>query len=225
MTAVSRTGYYLPWGLFSGAVTAVGNGLISTFSPTTDVGKYVGYQIIVGAGRGAGMQVVRISLSFQRRRAISLRYSFVDLRDFMSNRKQSIIAVQNALPAHQIPVGLAFLVFCQNMSGAISVVVATTIFTQSVLSDIVRYAPSVSPDAALAAGGGSGAVRALVPPGSPELEGVLLTFSNGIDRIFYMLAGLAVAGFVFAWGMGWKDVRKKKDAISEPDAANEKATV
>jgi hypothetical protein len=37
---------------------AIGNGLVSTFSPTTSVAKWVVYQIIVGAGRGAGLQMV-----------------------------------------------------------------------------------------------------------------------------------------------------------------------
>lgn len=54
--AVGKVGYYIPFSVFSGVVTAIGSGLISTMSPTTKTGEWIGYQIFQGAGRGAGMQ-------------------------------------------------------------------------------------------------------------------------------------------------------------------------
>ncbi|KAH7313721.1 major facilitator superfamily domain-containing protein [Stachybotrys elegans] len=176
--AVSKLGYYLPWAVGGAAVTAIGCGLASTFRPDTSTGIWVGYQIIIGAGRGAAMQM-------------------------------SIVATQNALPADQIPVSISILIFCQNFGGAISIVVATTIFTQSLRSNLPILAPSVDPQAALAAGGGADAVRALLPADSPEAYGVRLAFSNAINEVFYLLAGFAVATLIFSCGMGWKDVRKK----------------
>jgi hypothetical protein len=55
---VSKLGYFTPWAIGAGAVSAIGNGLVSTFSPTTSTARWVGYQILLGAGRGAGMQTV-----------------------------------------------------------------------------------------------------------------------------------------------------------------------
>lgn len=55
---VSRLGYYLPWPILAGAISAIGNGLVSTFTPSTPTAKWVGYQILLGAGRGSGMQMV-----------------------------------------------------------------------------------------------------------------------------------------------------------------------
>lgn len=55
---VGKLGYYLPWGVFCGILTAIGSGLISTFTPNTATGKWIGYQILIGAGRGAGFQTV-----------------------------------------------------------------------------------------------------------------------------------------------------------------------
>jgi hypothetical protein len=52
-------GYYTPWALAGGIVTAIGNGLVSTFTPSTNISVWVGYQIVLGAGRGCGMQMVR----------------------------------------------------------------------------------------------------------------------------------------------------------------------
>jgi hypothetical protein len=41
----------------------VGNGLVSTFTRTTTVATWIGFQIVLGSGRGLGMQTV----SSQRR--------------------------------------------------------------------------------------------------------------------------------------------------------------
>ncbi|KAJ4296885.1 hypothetical protein N0V90_006933 [Kalmusia sp. IMI 367209] len=178
--AVSKMGYYLPWAVFSGAVVAIGNGLMSTLSPTTSTAKWIGYLIIVGAGRGAGMQM-------------------------------ALVATQAALPAKLMPVSLAFLIFMQNLAAAIFLVVANTIFTQSLNKKLAQYAPSVSPQAAFEAGSSATAVRKLVPADKPwEIEGVLNAYSESLKNIWYMLVAFACLAFVFAWGMGFIDVRKKK---------------
>lgn len=57
---VQRIGYYLPLSIAGATLAAIGNGLISTFSTSTSTGKWIGYQIILGVGRGIGLQMVRI---------------------------------------------------------------------------------------------------------------------------------------------------------------------
>ncbi|KAI1138509.1 putative MFS multidrug transporter [Hypoxylon sp. FL0543] len=175
---ITRLGYYLPWAVFASAGTAVAGGLISTWSPSTSTGQWIGYQIIYGL-RGCGIQV-------------------------------GLVALQHALTPAQSAVGTAFLIFCQNFSAAVFSVVGNTIFTQTLLKKIVVLAPSVDPQAALAAGGSAAAVRALVPPGSPELAGVLQAFADSFDAVCYMVIAMASLSFVASWGMGWVDVRKKK---------------
>ncbi|KAK9319613.1 putative HC-toxin efflux carrier [Lipomyces orientalis] len=59
---VSKMGYYLPWIIASGVMTSVSNGLLSTFSPTTSAGKWIGYQILLGTGRGFGLQMPFIAV-------------------------------------------------------------------------------------------------------------------------------------------------------------------
>ncbi|KAK9482894.1 major facilitator superfamily domain-containing protein [Lipomyces starkeyi] len=54
---VGKLGYYLPASIFSGVFAAIGNGLLSMLSPTTSTGRWIGYQIVVGSGRGSGMQM------------------------------------------------------------------------------------------------------------------------------------------------------------------------
>lgn len=123
--------------------------------------------------------------------------------------RQGIIAIQNVLPAHKIPVGIAFMIFCQNFAAAIFVVVGEVIFTQQLVKELKAHAPSVSIKAALAAGASSSTVRALAPAGSLELAGVLLAFSNSLDKVFYLLMACCLTGLVAALGMGWVDTREK----------------
>lgn len=58
LSPVERLGYYLPIILTSASLMAVGNGLLSTLSPHASPGKWIGYQILVGATRALGLQVV-----------------------------------------------------------------------------------------------------------------------------------------------------------------------
>ena len=53
---MGRIGYYLPFGVASGAFTIIGSGLLTTLTPTSPTGKWIGYQILQGVGRGFGLQ-------------------------------------------------------------------------------------------------------------------------------------------------------------------------
>lgn len=59
---VQRLGYYLPFSIVGAVLTAVGGGLISTYTPQTSTGQWIGYQIILGAGRGFIMQIVCLAI-------------------------------------------------------------------------------------------------------------------------------------------------------------------
>ena len=56
--AVGRMGYYIPWVVFSAVVSAIGSGLLTTFSPDTSHAKWIAYMIVAGTGRGASLQMV-----------------------------------------------------------------------------------------------------------------------------------------------------------------------
>ncbi len=105
----------------------------------------------------------------------------------------------------------SLLTFGQSLGGAMFVPIGNTIFDNSLKARLPVRAPAVDPDAVIAAG--ATAFRDIVSPA--DLPGVLLAFSDSIDRVFYLTTGLAAATFVFAWGMGWHDIRKKK-AVPKP---------
>ena len=62
-------------------LTAIGKGLISTLTPTTSTGTWIGYQILAGAGRGCGMQMV----SPPTRAATKLPHLVSRLSEVLSN--------------------------------------------------------------------------------------------------------------------------------------------
>ncbi|KAJ0123685.1 hypothetical protein J7T55_012154 [Diaporthe amygdali] len=129
--------------------------------------------------------------------------------------QMAVISIQNAVTPAQSPTVIAFSVFMENLVASIFTIVGNAIFTQTLTRRVSVLAPSVSPKAALAVGGGAEAVRALLPPGSPELSGLLLAFSDSVNAVFYLLAALAGVSFIAAWGMGWVDTRKKAPPETE----------
>lgn len=56
MDLVAKLGYYMPFAIASATIVAVASGIISTWTPTTTTGIWIGYQILLGAGRGMGFQ-------------------------------------------------------------------------------------------------------------------------------------------------------------------------
>ncbi|KAH8693300.1 MFS transporter [Talaromyces proteolyticus] len=52
-TMIDVLGYYLPWILLGGSLSAIGYGLLSRLSPSTTVASWIGYQILYGVGSGS----------------------------------------------------------------------------------------------------------------------------------------------------------------------------
>ncbi|KAK1143590.1 hypothetical protein N8T08_006200 [Aspergillus melleus] len=59
---MGKVGYYLPWAVAGPVITTIGNGLLTTLSPTTSTGQWIGYQILTGFGRGVCLQAPMIAV-------------------------------------------------------------------------------------------------------------------------------------------------------------------
>lgn len=176
---VGKFGYYLPFSLFSAVLMSIGYGLLATFTPHTSTGKWIGYQILFGFGRGCGLQM-------------------------------PIVAVQNTLPPPLIPTAMALVVFASTFGGALLLSFADTIFTNSLSSLIRKNLPDQNAEAIVAAG--VTGFRAIVS--KADLPAVLSAYNTSIVRIFYMVTALGITCFFTAWGLGWKDIRKKAPPVS-----------
>jgi hypothetical protein len=172
---VGKLGYYIPWAIASGVITTIGMGLFSMLEPATSTAMWAGFQILVGAGRGMGLQM-------------------------------GILAIQSVLPPDQISVSLSLLVFTQYLLGAVFLTLANTIFDTGLRSELSAI-PGLNADKVIAAG--ATAFRSFVPPA--QLGAVVAGYATSLNRVFYFAAGLGFLMFATSWGLGWNDVRKKKE--------------
>ena len=122
---------------------------------------------------------------------------------------QPLVAVQNTVPPQQLPIAMALVMFSQSFGSALFLSLAETIFSNSFGNLISEYAPSVNAQSVIDAGATK--FRKIVS--GTNLAGVLIAYARGIDRVFYLATGMGVGCFVFAWGMGWKDLRKRKEIL------------
>jgi hypothetical protein len=98
------------------------------------------------------------------------------------------------------------------MGAALFLSFGQTIFSTTLTHELPIFAPSINVHAVIAAGASN--FRDVVP--KALLRGVLLAYDRAINRVFYLAAGSAAAGFAVCWGMGWKSVKKAK--VVEPEA-------
>ncbi len=87
---------------------------------------------------------------------------------------------------------------------------ADMISSNSLKSLIPKYTSSVDPEAVITAG--ATGFRNTIS--GNDLANVLMAYAKMMDLTSYLCAGAAVGCFVFAWGMGWKDIRKT-DQVSK----------
>ncbi|KAL3426835.1 efflux pump [Phlyctema vagabunda] len=124
-----------------------------------------------------------------------------------------IVAVQNILPPEQIPIGMSLIVFCQTFGGSLFLAFAQTIFNSGLIHGLRKHAPDVNPEVVITAG--ATAFRKVVAP--EEIPGILEAYNLAINHNFYLAAGAGCGILLFAWGMGWQSIKKKKhnDAPTE----------
>ena len=99
---------------------------------------------------------------------------------------------------------MAVLAFMQTFGGSLFLIIAQTVFGQSLVSGLQLFAPSVN--AAEVISVGASAFREIVHP--PQLMGVVEAYNYGIKHVFYVALAASLGGFVFSCGMGWQKVKK-----------------
>ncbi|KAH6714241.1 MFS multidrug transporter [Leptodontidium sp. MPI-SDFR-AT-0119] len=122
-----------------------------------------------------------------------------------------MIAVQNTLPKIEHPVSMSIMMFGQSIGGSISLAIAQAVFNGGLHGALKAHAPGVNYGEVTAAGARD--FRHLIPIAS--VPGVILSYNEAVNHVFYLIASLAAVGFLFSLGMGWKSVKKAKEADVE----------
>ncbi|KAL4899479.1 hypothetical protein BDW74DRAFT_183735 [Aspergillus multicolor] len=121
------------------------------------------------------------------------------------------ITIPNLIPRPQIPTAMAIVIFSQFLGGAVMLSAAQTIFSNSLRHLLAEDLSATEAGRIIESGARS--VRDIVS--GTQLTAVLDDYSTAIDRIFYMGIGLGGVAFLFCWGLGWRDIRQKKDVTTE----------
>lgn len=106
---------------------------------------------------------------------------------------------------------MAILIFSQNLGGAVFLIAAQTIFSNSLRNQVAANIPGINPDLILTAGARS--IRTIVS--GEQLVEVLRAYNTAINNVMYLGAGIGVLSFVCAPWLGWKDIRVKTEETED----------
>jgi hypothetical protein len=100
---------------------------------------------------------------------------------------------------------MALIIFSQSFGAAVCISLSELIFSNSFRTLLREYAPSADAERVIKAG----ATQFRTFVSKTDLVGVLDAYAQSIDRVFYLAAAIGAGCFVFALGMGWKNLKQK----------------
>ncbi|KAI9700904.1 MAG: hypothetical protein M1820_006665, partial [Bogoriella megaspora] len=107
------------------------------------------------------------------------------------------------LPLKLVPTATAVIVFFQFLGGAILLAVAESIFTSTLVKQLIQHVPNQDPASIVQAG--AGAVRYIAKP--ENLIEVLQAYNSAITVTFYVVVGGCTMAFAAALCMEWVSVK------------------
>jgi hypothetical protein len=133
---------------------------------------------------------------------------------------QPFIAIQSVLEGSDVAIATSLIMFTQFLGTAVFLALANTIFNNSIGSELHKHAPTVNAEQVIQAGATE--FRELVS--DQQLPGILQAYANSVDRVFYLVAGAGALSVLTVWGMGWVDIRQKKETTPEAEAVSATAS-
>ncbi len=113
------------------------------------------------------------------------------------------IAVQVVLPEKDMPIGNAVAIFFNTLGGSISISIAQNIFSNTLIQQLPRQAPSVDASALIAAGATH--IRDVVT--QQQLSGVLVAYNTAVTTAFILPIAVGGLAAMSSLMMEWKSVK------------------
>ncbi|KAL6716123.1 hypothetical protein ACLMJK_005689 [Lecanora helva] len=176
---VQRIGYYVPFMLANSVIMSIGAGLLTTFTPSTNHEKWIGYQVVFGFGLGLGMQ-------------------------------QAVLAAQAVLAKNDVPTGVALIMFCQQLGGAIFVSIDQNILSNELAKGLAGVG-NIQPSKVVSVGATE--LRKVVD--TADLKAVLSTYNGAVVKVFEAGLALACLSVLGSAAMEWKNIKKAKSKSDE----------
>ncbi|KAL1860425.1 hypothetical protein Daus18300_009198 [Diaporthe australafricana] len=156
--------------LISGVVLALLSGVLVTvlgyFTPIMILGTVL---MSIGAGLSSTWQPDTRSPAW-------IGYQILFGVGFGMGLQQPMLAVQMVLDSADIGIGCALITFLQSLGGALFVSVGNTVFSNQLLTALIKYTPEVNPPDVLSAGATN--FREVLP--TEVLSGVIRSYNNAL---------------------------------------------
>jgi hypothetical protein len=120
--------------------------------------------------------------------------------------QQPLIAVQTVLDISQVPIGTSVIIFAQTLGGALFVSVGQNVFSNKLVSDLAKFAPTIDPQSILKTGATS--IHQTIDP--TALPGVIHAYNNALTQAFLVAAIMSAATIIGSACIEWKSVKGKK---------------
>jgi hypothetical protein len=120
--------------------------------------------------------------------------------------QQTLVAVQTVLPAADVPIGTAIMMFSQTLGGALFISVAQNVFTNQLIKNLKTVVPDLDPAIVLVVG----ATELKKQIEERYLAGVLTAYNLALTQTFYVSVATATMSIVGAAFVQWTSMKGKK---------------
>lgn len=124
--------------------------------------------------------------------------------------QQTLIAVQTALPAADVPIGTAVMMFTQTLGGALVISIGQNVFTNQLVKNLLAVASDFDPAVVLSTGA-TQLKQAINPEILPQ---VLSAYNKALTQTFYVSLAAGTASIIGSLAMPWLSVKGKKVEIA-----------
>ena len=119
--------------------------------------------------------------------------------------QQAVLAAQAVLSRKDSPIGIALVMFCQQLGGAVFVSVGQSVFTNQLVKGL-RSVAGVSPTVVVNTGATD--LRHVVDPSN--LRGVLVAYNGALTKTFTVALAMSCLSIIGALCIEWKNIKPKK---------------
>jgi hypothetical protein len=120
--------------------------------------------------------------------------------------QQTLVAVQTVLPAEDIPIGTAIMMFTQTLGGALFISVGQNVFTNQLIKNLANVVPDL--DASLVLRTGATELKNAIP--EEFIGGVLTAYNLALNQTFYVSVATGAMSIVGAVFVEWKSMKGKQ---------------
>ncbi|KAK3065821.1 hypothetical protein LTR53_017999 [Teratosphaeriaceae sp. CCFEE 6253] len=139
-----------------------------------------------------------------------------------SGMQQGNMAAQTVLARRDVPTGIALMMLCQNLGGAIFISVGQNVFTSELVRGVARLG-SLGLSAGEIVNTGATELRGAVPVG--DLPELLQVYNGAVRKVFVVGTILACLAAVGAAGLEWRSVKGGQEPKGADAVAAEKTAM